>query len=74
MRVTYDTPHATSRFRGTEIVQMRLLLKLPVGMLFCFAAAACSADAGSEQDMAPPTAEPAATLPTAVPPEGDRAR
>jgi len=47
---------------------MRLLLKL---MLFCFAAAACSADGGSEQEVGPlPTAETVSTLPTAVPPEG----
>jgi hypothetical protein len=50
---------------------MRLLLKLPIGILFCFAAAACSADAGSEQEVEPlPTAETASSLPTAVPPEG----
>ena len=39
-------------------------------MLFCLAAAACTADAGSEQEAAPQTAEIATTLPTAVPPEG----
>jgi hypothetical protein len=41
-------------------------------MLFCFAAAACSTDAGSEQEVEPlPTAEIVSTLPTAVPPEGE---
>ena len=45
---------------------MRILLG--VGMLFCFAAAACSAEAGPEQEVAPlPTVS---TLPTAVLPEG----
>ncbi|MEE9216491.1 MAG: hypothetical protein V3U32_03560 [Anaerolineales bacterium] len=45
-------------------------LKLPVGMLICFAAAACSTNAGSEQEVAPlPTAKTVSTLPTAVPPE-----
>jgi hypothetical protein len=71
MRVACDNSRAIRRYRGTEIGQMRLLLRLSIGMVFCFAAAACSADAGSEQEVEPlPTAEIASTLPTAVPPEG----
>lgn len=51
---------------------MRAHSKLPIGILFLFAASACSADAGSEQELAPlPTAEILSTLPTAVPPEGE---
>ena len=51
---------------------MRAPSRLPIGILILFAASACSADAGSEQEVAPlPTAEILSTLPTAVPPDGE---
>ena len=51
---------------------MRARSGLLTGILFLIAASACSADADSEQEVAPlPTAEILSTLPTAVPPEGE---
>ncbi len=71
MRERCELPHAIRGTLGPEIEQMRAHFKLLIGILFLFAASACSADSGSEQEVAPlPTAEILTTLPTAVPPEG----